>query len=391
MGSTKLYKCLYTAQKLKKRKAWSDGVLKLNVVTRSCSLYALNCNYNDIYDSSKSQTPLLEMCSKMLEQKQLTSELELSGILAGSVTGIEYENYLVDEIEPDNTVAGSGAVSLPVVSATQAPVATASPRPTVHVKAAHSIPLKKFKVPSSVAPKPVEPMYCDRSTAASDFSIGANGDAQGIDRFPFLGGGPVNRPHTNRSIRNVDYGNTSTVMPASDANVIVPFTRDSVEAQASRRSAGFGTSKKYSFAESELDDIWGDGGGGDGDGDNEDRAGDCGDGSDGRCDIGSVFDGGVGGSDRNDHNDHSIAALGSTGGEGDERGNAYYPHQVNVQQSNYAVKVQELSSNVCWRQEQDHLPATPQLSEVLGVQPVGSGVVEDWDNFDPDAFTVQTV
>lgn len=99
--------CLYTSQKLKKRKAYQDGILKLSINENRCDLYAVR-------DDQLSLNPMLA--------SHFVTKLEMTRIIQGVITDIEFENYLVaiDSVKENVT----------------------------HLA---SVKPKKFKVPSSVA------------------------------------------------------------------------------------------------------------------------------------------------------------------------------------------------------------------------------------------------
>jgi hypothetical protein len=355
VGPAKLYRCLYTAQKLKKRKAWSDGVLKVNVASNSCTLYSLNSNYEDIYNGAKGKTSLREMCSKMLEHKQLTGQFELSGILSGTLSGIEFENYLVDEIEGEEE-AGASAVGL--APAAVAPVQPFKPLVAVRVQGG-AVPLKKFKVPTTVAPRPAEPGPHEHSLAPSGRVLDASRVPAPTGRFQDL----INRP-----VRNIDYGNVAPAALSDDVSggPPVPFARDTGVARDVLRSSGFSAPKKYSFAESELDDIWGDGD------DSQNRV----------EDLQEIF--------------HAVAH-----GQGDDDVNdaAWGPGEPDaaVQGPGAGVSGRSDGGSGSPSSQLHHdanLPLTVQRTDAeLAVLPTSGGGdgPEDWDSFDPDNFTVQTI
>jgi len=362
---------LYTSQKLKKRKAWSDGVLKLNAVTNSCLLYSLNTNYDDIYNSSANKTSLLEMCNKLLEQKQLTADFEISGLLSGSITGIEFENYLVDEIEVASLVEDGAACTTPADSRSAAPQIVPKPVPNTSRSTGSGIaPLKKFKVPATVASKQLSiPLIPNQSTG--------NSEATALDRIQVL----VSRP-----VRNIDYGNTINSLGlgssesgdlVSSSGSAVPFDRNSVHSRDAHRSSAFAAPKKYSFVESELDDIWGDGGG------------------DG---------GGAAVNNTGHHYSGNSKNSGDNEPWGDGEENLGHPHPAsNNPQYDPAPVVQEDIRQYGGHYGGDSCPslaapvAPEDATEAVSVvqrEQVGQGGGDgaaDWDNFDPDNFTVQTI
>lgn len=108
------FNCLYSNQKTKKRKSWSDGILKVLLNESRCDLFAVQDN---------------QLSLNQVIASHIVTKSEMSRIVQGVVTEIEFENYLVtiDFIKEDNT-----------------PLCSAKP--------------KKFKVPATVIPikKPVD-------------------------------------------------------------------------------------------------------------------------------------------------------------------------------------------------------------------------------------------
>lgn len=92
-NNSQLMNCLYTEQKLKKRKRYCDGVVKTFSNTRICSLYATS--------SSR------ELDSRVL------SKSEIEALTSGKLEEIEFENYLV---QLDNKLTLSSANPVHVMS-----------------------------------------------------------------------------------------------------------------------------------------------------------------------------------------------------------------------------------------------------------------------------------
>jgi hypothetical protein len=106
------YPCLYTSQKLKKKKSWNDGKVIISVKNSSCKLFAAA-------DSAKIMASTNNCGGNSLDSIALT-ESQLKSITAGSCGGdveIEFEKYLVT-IEVTGPVVGqtSNAGTIPAAA-----------------------------------------------------------------------------------------------------------------------------------------------------------------------------------------------------------------------------------------------------------------------------------
>ena len=118
-------KCLYTGQKLKKKKTYQDGVLRVNVERGVCELYAT--------DGKAARLP------GSLETRTMTAA-ETRGVMDGSISELEFEGYLV-EVEDaivDVAVAGTESIAAELTA------------PRASTKGLS----RGFKMPSAAAPKP---------------------------------------------------------------------------------------------------------------------------------------------------------------------------------------------------------------------------------------------
>ena len=126
----KLLKCLYTSQKSKKRKSWNDGILKLNMVQKSCSLFAL---------PALGVVSIKSDMGNVLDTKFFNNIGDFNNVANLLLTSLELENYLISEIEEfvDNHIASDAVI---VNNPSNSRII-----PNLN---------KKFKVPSAIVPKP---------------------------------------------------------------------------------------------------------------------------------------------------------------------------------------------------------------------------------------------
>jgi hypothetical protein len=130
-SSVKTFPCLYSSQKLKKKKSWNDGIVKVYVSSGSCKLFAQD-------DGTKI------VGSGCLDTLQLL-DCQLQAIISGSNAEmeIEFEKYLVTvELVKNSTMPVQPTENAPVSATRNLGVPTAL---TDLVK-------KSFKVPKYVAP-----------------------------------------------------------------------------------------------------------------------------------------------------------------------------------------------------------------------------------------------
>ena len=129
---TRKLACLYTSQKLKKKKTFHDGTLKLNVETGFVSLH-------------KEATSSGGSLGSVLDTRAMTRG-EVGELLTGALSEIEFEGYLVqvDEVE-EEAKSNENARSVSnhsIASCASVPRGRLEPPP-----------MKKFKAPSQVVPK----------------------------------------------------------------------------------------------------------------------------------------------------------------------------------------------------------------------------------------------
>jgi hypothetical protein len=131
VGLVKALRCLYSHQKLKKKKTWLDGEIKIFLNQRKCVLYKV--------DETNSTT-------KEILDSKYCPDLELDRIMNGIADSIEFEKYLVE------------------VDHTSHPASQQEGNPLTQVASLNKVQeltskLKKvpFKVPQTVAPPPPPP------------------------------------------------------------------------------------------------------------------------------------------------------------------------------------------------------------------------------------------
>ena len=81
--------CLYTHQKLKKKKTFQDGVLKLHPTRLTAQLFSLKATQAKLGS---------------LETRNLAPE-EMKGVISGEISELEFEGFLV-EVEDTPSVRG---------------------------------------------------------------------------------------------------------------------------------------------------------------------------------------------------------------------------------------------------------------------------------------------
>jgi hypothetical protein len=135
VGQVKALKCLYSHQKLKKKKTWLDGEIKLFLGQRKCVLYKI--------DEASST-------SKEVLDSKYCPDLEMDRIMNGIADSIEFEKYLVEVDHTSSIHCQQEGVPIQN-SSSQVPPLNKVQQLTSQLK---KVP---FKVPQTVAPPPPTP------------------------------------------------------------------------------------------------------------------------------------------------------------------------------------------------------------------------------------------
>jgi hypothetical protein len=159
INQIKTFKCLYSHQKLKKKKSWFDGELQVFLQQKKCLLYKLEENQSN---------------SRDLLDSKYCPDLEIDRIVNGIADSVEFEKYLV-EIDHSSVIQQSqgapiGSIatkSTSMINSLQSPL---QPPPMNSVQHLTS-KLKKapFKVPQTVIP--IQQTSEDQSTSKQQTKV----------------------------------------------------------------------------------------------------------------------------------------------------------------------------------------------------------------------------
>jgi hypothetical protein len=135
----KTFKCLYSHQKLKKKKSWLDGELKVCIQQKKCLLYKIEENQSN---------------SREILDSKYCPDLEIDRIVNGIADSIEFEKYLV-EVDHVTICGTTTSSSTTMATTTNSTHSSSSQHPMNSVQHLTS-KLKKapFKVPQTVVPIP---------------------------------------------------------------------------------------------------------------------------------------------------------------------------------------------------------------------------------------------
>ena len=149
------FQCVYTHQKTKKKKSWTDGQVHIYITQKKCVLY----KWDD----------MIAATTEMMSSK-FCSSLEIDRILNGQVDSLEFDKFLV-EIDRFASVSDFKPATQPVPTA----------QPSTTSKAVSKLKLTKFQVPKAVhPPAPVSSSALSSSPISQQVNRPASSSTQPI-------------------------------------------------------------------------------------------------------------------------------------------------------------------------------------------------------------------
>jgi hypothetical protein len=219
-SDVKIFACLYTHQKLKKKKSWSDGELRISVSQNKCSLYDKN--------STKAG-------GNELKDSKYLLKWEIDKILNHEANEVEFEGFLVTVEHEINTSIHNKSTEITSVSNGENSSSISGTKRNI-LPATRGITHGKFKIPRTVIPeKPVV------DATEREISYGRNDNN---NKSSFVHGAidrQVGKYPSASLSRDTHSSSMSTVNKSGSIH------------SANNGSSGFGA---YVITDEELDDIW---------------------------------------------------------------------------------------------------------------------------------------